>query len=173
MALSLRILAPAVPVEDEYIRKVVLFKQLSQYITWPETAGIKDKSKPFVIGIAGRNPFGDLLERAYSGKTIKNKKIRIISASTVESIQQCHILFVSKTAENDLPRIISVTSDKPVFTMGETPGFAEKGILLNLYISEGKIRFEINGSMLRKSSLTIDPLLLRVARVVTLPEPGK
>lgn len=159
--------------EDEILRKVVLFKQVTQYITWPETSGINDKSKPFVIGVAGKKPFGGLLQRVYSNQTIRNKKVRIITITTTESIRQCHMLFVAESAAKDLPRIIAVTKDKPILTMGEKPGFAEKGILLNLYYSEGKIRFEINGSVLQKSSLTIDPLLLRVSRIVTLPEPGK
>ncbi|MCK4763700.1 MAG: YfiR family protein [Candidatus Aminicenantes bacterium] len=155
------------PVKDEYYRKAALFRVISHYCLWPEEAGMSDNSSPFVIGVMGRNPFKNILEEFYSRHKIKNKKVEIRDVSYLTGIPGCHILFLSKSIKKDLlARVLAVTHSRPVLTIGETPGFAEKGVLLNFYISDNRILLEVNGTALRKSSLQMDPLLLRLARII-------
>jgi hypothetical protein len=158
-------------VEDEYIRKAALFKVFSQHIQWPKNSSMDDRSKPFVIGIIGKNPFGKLLENAYSleeGK-IKDKNVEIRDISKMEEIERCHILFISKSVGKELAEIIAITGKKPILTIAEKKGFAKKGVLFNLYLTKGQIRFEINASALKKSGLVVDSQLLSVARIVDMP----
>lgn len=158
-------------IKDEYYRKAALFKVFSQYIEWPENSDVKDQSKPFVIGVIGKNPFGPILEKAYSQEEykIKNKKVEIRFISKMEDIKSCHILFISKFYKNKLEEILAVTRKKPILTVAETKGFAERGILFNLYISKNEIRFEINAAALRESQLIVDSQLLSVARIINPP----
>jgi hypothetical protein len=62
--------------EDEYFRKAALLQKISEYIKWPEEMGMNDSSKPFVIGVIGKNPFGSTLENCYQEKKSKIKKSR-------------------------------------------------------------------------------------------------
>jgi hypothetical protein len=75
--------------------------------------------------------------------------------------------------KKSLPEIISITRSKPVLTFAETQGFSEKGVLFNFYTIKNKILFEINGSALKESPITVDPLLLSLARIVMPPEVKK
>ena len=158
-------------IEDEYYRKAALFRVFSQHIQWPKNSGLADRSKPFVIGIIGKNPFGDILEKAYSQTDIKIKErnVEIRYISKMQEIKGCHILFISKSVGKELAEIIAVTRKKPILTIGERKGFAEKGVLFNLYIFKGQIRFEINALALRESGLIVDSQLLSVARIVSMP----
>ncbi|UCH93035.1 MAG: YfiR family protein [Candidatus Aminicenantes bacterium] len=158
-------------IKDEYYRKAALFRVFSQYIQWPENSGMKDHSKPFVIGVIGKNPFGSILETAYSQEEnkIKDKKVEIRYISKMEEIENCHILFISKSVKKELEDILAITRGKPILTIGETEGFAEKGVLFNLYVSRDEIRFEINGAALVESQLIADSQLLSVARIINMP----
>jgi hypothetical protein len=160
--------SPLSGLKDEYYRKVALFKAFAEYIKWPEKSSIKDLSKSFVIMVIGKNPFNDLLEKAYYKEKIKIKgktvKIRYISSPT--EIHKCHILFISKSVEKELRDILAVTRGKPILTIGETKGFAEKGVLFNLYIHRDEIRFEINALALRESGLIPSSPLLSLAKIV-------
>ncbi|NIM10495.1 MAG: DUF4154 domain-containing protein [Candidatus Aminicenantes bacterium] len=158
-------------IEDEYYRKAALFRVFSQHIEWPKNSGLDDRSKPFVIGIIGKNPFGDILEKAYSQTDIKikDKNVEIRYISKMQEIEGCHILFITKSVGKELVKIITITRKKPILTIGEKKGFAQKGVLFNLYISKGQIRFEINALTLRESGLIVDSQLLSVAKIVNMP----
>ena len=154
--------------EDEYYRKAALFKVLCQYIQWPKSSDVNDPLKPFVIGVIGSNPFGSILETAYSREEnkIKNKKVEIRHISKMEEIENCHILFISKSLDKELEEILAFTTGKPILTIGETKGYAQRGVLFNLYISRNEIRFEINALALRESGLIPSSQLLSVAKIV-------
>jgi hypothetical protein len=154
--------------EDEYYRKTALLKSFAEYIKWPEETGMKDHSKPFIIKIIGKNPFGNILEKAYYEEKIKikGKTVEIRYISKPEEIGNCHILFISKSIDKELEEILAVTRGKPILTIGETKGFAEKGVLFNLYIRRDEIRFEINALAMRESRLIPSSQLLSVAKIV-------
>lgn len=160
-------------IEDEYYRKAALFKVFSQYIQWPENSDINNRSKPFVIGIIGKNPFGSILDKAYSqmGYTVKNKyvEIRFIEKIGDEDLEGCNILFLSKTVKKELEEILSITSKKPILTIAETKGFTEKGVLFNLYVCKNKFCFEINALALQESRLIVDSQVLSAARIINAP----
>ena len=160
-------------IENEYYRKAALFKVFSQYIQWPENSGINDRSKPFIIGVVGKNPFNSILEKAYSQMKykIKNKyvEIRFIEKIDDKVLESCNILFLSKTVKKDLGEIITITNRKPILTIAETKGFTEKGVLFNLYVCKNKFCFEINTLALRESRLIIDSQVLSAASIIDAP----
>jgi hypothetical protein len=171
IALSIMILLSSLclfSIEDEYYRKAALFRVFSQYIQWPKDSDVNDRSKPFVIGVIGKNPFGSILEAAYSQEEnkMKDKKVEIRYILKMGEIKNCHILFISKSADNELEEILAITRGKPILTIGETKGFADKGVLFNLYIYRDEIRFEINALALRESGLIPSSQLLSVAKIV-------
>ena len=159
---------PLFSIEDEYYRKAALFKVFGEYIKWPEKTGMKDQSKAFIICVIGKNPFDTLLETAYYEKKIKinGKSVKIHYISNPEEIKNCHILFISKSIDKELAEILAITRGKPILTIGETKGFAEKGVLFNLYLRRDEIRFEINALALRESRLIPSSQLLSLAKIV-------
>ncbi|MCI0470868.1 MAG: YfiR family protein [Candidatus Aminicenantes bacterium] len=154
--------------EDEYTMKSVFIAGFGRFVTWPEISRMNDKSKPFVLGIIGVNPFGKILENHYSAlnQTINDKNVEIRYISTLDKIAGCHILFISSSCKSYLTDILAVTSNKPILTIGDTEGFAEQGVLINFYIQRRRIRFEINEALFQKASLKIDSLILREATIV-------
>ena len=55
---------------------------------------------------------------------------------------------------------------KGILTISDTEGFAQKGVLINLYKSGKNIKFEINKKELIDSGFTVSPYLLSLAKIV-------
>jgi len=151
---------------DEYTIKIVLLERFTRFIEWPEESAISDTSQPFVLGLIGKNPFGSKPEDIYSTRKMRNKKVKIRYISKLDEIEGCHLLFISKSEEKKLSKILSFTKDKPILTISDTKGFAEEGVLINLYLKEDKVQFEINESAVRESGLSMSYMLLKTGKIV-------
>ncbi|MCD4692240.1 MAG: YfiR family protein [Calditrichales bacterium] len=156
----------------EYDVKAVYLEKFTRFIDWPGESTVSDTSKPFILGVVGRNPFGPILENIYSSQKIKNKEVKIIHISNPNKISGCHLLFVSKSEKNKLTKILSQTKNKPILTIGDTKGFADRGVLINFYLSYDKTRFKINETAVRESGLYMSHLLFNLAKIVN-PAGGK
>ena len=160
------VLNPQEPIPREYEIKALMLARFPIYIHWPESSGVYDKSKPFVIGVIGENPFDGMLEQTLAGQKILDKKGKIKFFTSPEEISGCDILFIAGSAEPDLRIILDTVKNKPILTVGDTPGFAQKGVIINLYIEEGQAKFEINVRALFHASLMVDHRMLKLARIV-------
>jgi hypothetical protein len=69
--------------------------------------------------------------------------------------------------------ILSCTGNKPILTVSDTKGFAEKGVLINFYMMGDKIKFEINEKAVHESGLVMSYRLLNLARIVHQERGGK
>ncbi len=157
---------------SEYTIKAAFLERFTRFIEWPDVSAVSDTTESFVLGVIGENPFGSILEQLYATQKIKNKEVEIQSLSNLDEISGCHLLFISKSKEKELSKILSLTKDKPILTISDANGFAENGVLINLYLAENKIRFEINETAVRVSGLTVSYLLLNAAKIVN-PVKGK
>lgn len=159
-------LSGQIPEYDEYTVKAVFLERFTRFIKWPTDAEIDNISKPFVIAVIGKNPFGSNLHNIYSKRKIRDKRVKIIYISRVNQIAGSHILFIAESEKKRLQSIISYSKEKHVLTIGDSNGFAEKGVLFNFYTASNQIKFEINEKAVRESGLSINYLLLNVARIV-------
>ena len=152
--------------QSEYTIKAVFLEHFTRFIEWPESCKIADTSTPFFITVIGENPFGSILEQIYTEQRIKNKRVKIRYISSLDKITDCHILFISSSAKEILPEILSSTRNKPILTVSDTEGFAENGVLINFYMTGDKIKFEINEKAVHASGLVMSYRLLNLARIV-------
>ncbi len=152
----------------EYDVKAVSLSKIAKYIEWPEKADMVDESKPFVIAVFGRNPFGTILDHIYvSGKKkIKNKNVVIHYLTEVGQIDQCHILFISGSEEKRLDKILSRTKGKAILTFGDTKNFGEKGVHFNFYKTKDTIKFELNESSVAVEGIVVDYRLRNFSKIV-------
>ena len=77
-------------------------------------------------------------------KEIRNKNVTIQYLTKIDDSINCDVLFVSESYKDDLNDVLLYTKGKPILTIGDTEGFAKEGLIINFYLSEQKIRFEIN-----------------------------
>ncbi|MFH1373320.1 MAG: YfiR family protein [bacterium] len=148
----------------EYEIKAACLYNFAKLIDWPEDAFGSD-DEPFCIGILGRDPFGQALERAVKDKTMKGRQIALRRSSGHLS---CQLLFVCATESDNIERVLESTRGLPIVTVSELEGFADQGGTIEFYIEDNSVRFAINIDVANDARLEIDPQLLGLARVVTV-----
>lgn len=157
----------------EYDLKAVYLERFTRFVEWPAESDITDSTKPFTIGVIGKNPLGSIIEQIFASRKIRNKKIAVRYISKMHEIDKCHLLFISEDTRRKVSDIVAYTKDKPILTVSDTKGYAENGVLINFYIEEGRLRFEINQSAVKQSRLKVSYMLMQHARILNLSQEHK
>jgi hypothetical protein len=154
---------------SEYAIKATYIARFTEFIEWPKEDP-DDTSEAITVSIIGKTPHRDILERTFRELKVGTKRVEIRYVSSVEESEGSEILFIAASEEKKVEGIVSYTKDKPILTISDTKGFAERGVIINFYQVRRKVRFEINPSALEDTGLRISSLLLNSARIV---EPKK
>jgi hypothetical protein len=149
---------------SEYEVKAAFLEKFTRFIEWPREEHIEDVSKPFIVGIIGEIPFKSILEKMYSKQKIKNKKVELRYISTVDEINGCNLLFISKSENNRINQILSYTKNKPILTICDEKEFSKKGVLIALFVESGHVLFEIDKNAVQKAGLYVSSLLLNLSQ---------
>lgn len=148
---------------DEYLIKAILLGRFPQFVTWPAGSLRKDG---FFLCTIGSNPFGDKLNSAYRKRRILDKPVIIQTLSDVDEVDQCNVLFIGRLAKNELDRLFLQLVYKPILTVADTRGYAKQGVMLNFYVKDRKIRFEINMHSLAAAELKMSYTVLRLGKII-------
>jgi len=151
---------------NEYVLQAVYLEKFSRFVTWPEESGMGDANKPFIILVIGQTPLKENLEQIYAIQKINGKKVEIKQINKKEEIQYGHILFIAESEKKNLNTILEITRQKPILTVSSSPEFGERGVLINFFEENKKLRFEINESEVLLSQLKMSFYLLNSAVIV-------
>ena len=146
----------------EYQVKAALLLNFVRYSDWPATA-FANPGSPYVVGVAGRDPFGKDLEKAFERKTVKGRPVVLKRVSGEQEMRACHLLFVSSSERRRSRELLDRLAGAPVLTVGDFPDFLDYGGMINFLIKDGSVRFEINLGPARRARLKLDANLLKVA----------
>lgn len=152
--------------DEEYLLKANFIKKFTLFIEWPFSSDEEYDSEPFIICVLGTNPFNGSLDSVFSGKKIKNRRVVLQYITDISEISGSSILFISESEYKRIDKIVDYTKNKPVLLIGDTRGYAERGVHINFFIQNEKIRFEINNNAAKNSGLYLDYKLLSLARQI-------
>jgi len=151
---------------DEYAIKSNIIYRICKFTQWPQPA---DKKKPFIISILGKtSPGGEI--KMPPDWTIDKRRIVVRKISQLSEIGHSEVLFIAADESDRINTILDYIGDKPVLTVGDTRGFGQKGVIINLYISKNSVGFEINYEASKKASLQMHSQLFAIGRVVKTNE---
>lgn len=150
---------------SEYDLKAFFLWKIAEYIEWPEE---KNKSKEFIIGVIGENPFNNILETVYVGdkRKIKGKPVVIKYFKEVSNIGDCHILFISNSESSELFSILEQLANRSILTVADSENFGRMGVNINFFNKDGSIKFELNEESVKLSGLKVDYRLRNIAQLV-------
>ncbi|MCK5099115.1 MAG: YfiR family protein [Desulfobacteraceae bacterium] len=148
----------------EHYLKAAFIVNFARLVEWPDIPHV-EKNQRIVIGVIDPQPFGDSL-KAISKKEIRGKKILIKICDSSTDYSEVHILFLNSKDAKLRRQIINKISDKPILTIGETPGFAQQEGIINFYKFKKKLRFEINRTKAENAGLKISSRLLKLGKII-------
>jgi uncharacterized protein DUF4154 len=156
---------------SEYLIKAGFIYNFAKFVEWPSTA-FAEPDSPIVIGVLGTDPFGDIINHVVEGKKIgaRGFVIRRFKWSKElkdsKDFKECRILFVSSSEKLHFEEIVEAVKGLPILTVGETPGFAERGGMIRLMLEDNRVRFEVNVDAAHDGNLNISSRLLTLARII-------
>jgi len=156
---------------SEYQVKAAFLLNFARFVEWPElNNGTTD---PLVIGIFGKNPFGDSLEQVINGKTINGRSLVIRRLSDLASLSGCNLVFFPATDARRFPEAASTLSGLNVLTVGESDNFASRGGMVNFVVKDGRVVFEVNTAAVARAKLKISSKMLQLAILIKEGGQGK
>jgi len=115
------------------------------------------------ICVLGDDPFGKSL-RSVAGEQVGSHKLTVTQTEALARPAGCQVLFISRSEREKLPQILTAVGDAPVLTVGDTNGFADRGVIINFVLEGSKVRFEINTDSADRAWIKISSKLLQLAK---------
>jgi len=159
------------PDSSEYLIKAGFIYNFAKFVEWPSAAFAQPDS-PIVIGVLGTDPFGSVLDRLVQDKKIGQRGFVVRrykwgkDLKDLKDLRDCKILFVSASEKAHADEIIQLVKWLPILTVGETPGFAERGGVIRFTVEDNRVRFEVNVDAAQQADLNISSRLLTLALII-------
>ena len=145
----------------EYDVKAALLLNFARFIEWPDAA-FEDAQAPINVCVFTPSPFGQALERVLSGETVANRSLSAREVHSVSDTSACHLVFMPAGTESRASALFGDAGPHAV-TVGESPGFEDRGGAVTLVIEAGRIRFNVNLRPVEQRGIRISARMLQLA----------
>lgn len=131
----------------------------AKYIEWPATKQQGD----FVIGIVGSPAAIAQFKSTLEGKTKGTQKITVQALTANSTYTNCHMIFISADQNALITKITQAVGTQSVLIVTEKQGALKEGSLINMFIKNGKMAFEIN-DQIKNFNLKVSSEVMRLAQ---------
>lgn len=151
---------------DEFKLKTAFLYNFTQYVEWP-AAAFASPAAPFVVCVAGSNPFGEHL-KALESRSYKTHPITLAYPRSVAEARSCHMLYADELRPSSLGRDAwKLLADSPVLTVSSAADANEVGMGIGFVVQSGKLRWALNLASTRQAQLKVSSKLIEIAALVT------
>ena len=169
--LSVHLSSPEAKAQDKssraYAIKAGFIYNFTKFIKWPPPSKFDGSNNSYNICVIGDNPFGSILNILEKKHRFKQHPLKIQLDVSQDDFQGCHILFVSFSERFDLEKIVGKAKNLQVLTVGDTEGYAERGVDINLLVEKNKVKFEISKQCLDNKGFKVSSELYDLATIVS------
>lgn len=150
----------------EYFLKAAFLYNFARLLDWPQS-NFKSDSSPLHLCLIGQDPFDNAL-RSIRNKKVKGHPLIIRRFISLDEVTRCQILFISRSEESQLPKILDSVKNLPTLTVSEIPEFAEQNGHIRFFLNnDEKLNLEVNLNSIKQSGLKISSRILTLAKIVS------
>lgn len=160
-AFALPAAAARAEISKEYEVKAAFLYNFAKFVEWPASRFATAES-PLVIGVMGKNPFGDELAAMVQGRKVGGRDVVIVDVACNGDLRGVHMLFVAEGEE----RCVKAGAAAGLLTVGESEIFSATGGMITFVPQGDKIRFTINLEAAERARLKLSSQLLKLASSV-------
>jgi hypothetical protein len=153
--------SPALPTDYEV--KAAFLYNFTKFVRWPEDSLAGPR---FVVAIVGDDPFGEVIDRAFLGKTVLGRAVEIRRTRALRDAAAAQMVFIGASERSRLPEILAVLKGESVLTVGDMDRFADGGGMVGFRMRDSTVRFELNLRELRQARLEMSSQIIRLAQRV-------
>ena len=145
--------------------KAVFLVNFLSFTEWP-AAKLGQAPARLVIAILGDPSFAAVVEKAAAGHTVNGRPIAVQAVESPEQATGAHLVFIASSQARRLPAVLRTLGGATVLTVGDTDGFAQEGVAINLYTFDNRVRIEVNSTAAARAGVHLSANLMRLARIV-------
>lgn len=150
---------------EEYEVKAAFLFNFAQFVEWPRAA-FRESDSPLVIGVLGNDPFGQFLDETVRGERIGSRGIEIRRFRNPAEIQDCHVLFISRSEASRVKDVLGSVKGRALLTVSDVDNFPRLGGMIGMGTDRNRVRLFVNVQAATAANLTISSKLLRAATIV-------
>lgn len=106
------------------------------------------------------------LKASGASRLIKGRRLVVSVIKRMETGQGCSMIYVGKMSSADTARLAVALRPEGSITVGDGPGFASAGGMIELFKEEDRLRFAINPAAAAAAGVKLDAQLLSLAKIV-------
>lgn len=144
----------------EYEVKAAFLYNVLTFVEWPSP--LNKNAETLRICILGASAAGDAFDDL-NGQVVMGRKLEIVHLTSLSDVGRCAVLFIGSSEDRNIQRILRALRGTSILSIGDTTGFARQGVMINFYLDQKKVRFEVNAAAARQAGLIISSKLLKLA----------
>lgn len=155
--------APARSTEPslEYAVKANYLYKFTPFIEWPPAAFAAPVGT-FNLCVAGRDPFGPLIDQVVRERRVGDHPVSVVRLSTVAKGAPCHMLFLGRSRHQTPQQMLAAVAGQPVLTIADHD-LKVSGAMIQFVIVQGRVRFQIQVKDAQANGLTFSSKLLALS----------
>lgn len=142
----------------EYDVKAVFIYNFAKFVEWPDSVGANVR-----LCLLGTSPFGKAFD-TLRGQPVKGRKFDVTAIDAPTAVLGCHMVYVPPSQERNLDKVLARARGNGILVVSDSEGYAQRGSMINLYLEDDKVRFEINLQAVESSGLRVSSQLLSLGK---------
>lgn len=153
------------PTASERDIKAVYLYNFIRFTEWPDDIPFSDSIRPTLVIMGDLDLLRVFRSDAFA-RASSDFRMDTLSCDTPLCAGKGNALFIDRSMQPDLKKILRSLDGKAVLTVSDIPGFAEQGGMVELRQRQGRVDFRINLQAARQAGLYISAQLLQLAEIV-------
>ena len=145
--------------------KAAYLGKLAPFVSWPASPAAANA--PFVVCVQGDDPFGPVLDRALAGQSVLARPVVVRRVGRLAPDSGCQIAYVAGSADQSQAAALHAVAGAPVLTVTDADRGSGAHGIVDLVLSEGRVKFSVDLAQARQNGLSISSKLLALAVKVT------
>jgi hypothetical protein len=141
--------------------KAAFIYNFAKFTEWPED--ILPATATFSACVLGDSQIRDALERTVKGRQLSGRGISVSQVAIQGKLRSCHLLYVSSVTPAQVAEIVAAVRGAPVLTISDGDDFMRQGGIAQMFVENGRMRFDLNLEIAKLSRLQLSSKLLVLA----------
>jgi len=141
--------------------KAAFIYNFARFTEWPP--GALPETATFRACVMGDRDIPEALERIVKGRQLAGRAISVSPVAADGTLRSCQVLYMSGLSASQLTTAVTAVRGAPILTISDAENFAQQGGIAQMFVEDGKMRFNLNLAVSRMSHLQLSSRLLALA----------
>jgi YfiR/HmsC-like len=162
LSLGIPIVAEAPPAALDVAVKAAMLYHFAQFTEWSPLPA----STSIVFCVAGADAIAASLVETIRGLKIGDHELDVRRTQDGATWPVCQLIFIAETETRRFSEGTNGIRTLPILTVSDSKGFSRAGGMIELFITDGRLRFAINVDATKRAKLQLSSRLLSLAKIV-------